>query len=110
MTYCILPAVKQNPTGACVSPEVAGSLTTTGQRAVEPLASLATGTVGVIVELQTAAETKTRLMELGVLAGTVVELVRFAPLGGPLEIKIRGYHLSLRKHEAEQILVRIQSN
>ena len=34
-----------------------------------------------------------------------VELVRFAPLGDPVEIKVRGYHLTLRKHEAEQIFV-----
>jgi ferrous iron transport protein A len=44
-------------------------------------------------------------MEMGLLVGTPVELVRFAPLGDPVEIKIRGYHLTLRKHEAEQIFV-----
>jgi Fe2+ transport system protein FeoA len=44
-------------------------------------------------------------MEMGLLVGTTVELVRFAPLGDPVEIKVRGYHLTLRKHEAEQILV-----
>ena len=48
-------------------------------------------------------------MELGVLAGTEVELVRFAPLGDPVEIRVRGYNLTLRKHEAEQILVRVES-
>ena len=46
-----------------------------------------------------------RLMEMGLLVGTPVELVRFAPLGDPVEIKVRGYHLTLRKQEAEQILV-----
>jgi Fe2+ transport system protein FeoA len=45
-------------------------------------------------------------MEMGMLVGTQVELVRFAPLGDPIEIKVRGYNLSLRKHEAELILVR----
>jgi ferrous iron transport protein A len=44
-------------------------------------------------------------MEMGLLVGTAVELVRFAPLGDPVEIKVRGYHLSLRKHEADRILV-----
>ena len=39
------------------------------------------------------------------IVGTTVELVRFAPLGDPVVIKVRGYNLSLRKHEAEQILV-----
>jgi len=42
---------------------------------------------------------------MGLLAGTVVTLVRTAPLGDPLEIKVRGYHLTLRKTEAAQILV-----
>ena len=45
-------------------------------------------------------------MEMGLLVGTSVELVRFAPLGDPVEIKVRGYNLTLRKQEAEQILVR----
>ena len=46
-------------------------------------------------------------MEMGLLVGTSVELIRFAPLGDPVEIKVRGYHLTLRKHEAEQIFVRV---
>jgi len=45
-------------------------------------------------------------MEMGLLVGTPIELVRFAPLGDPVEIKVRGYHLTLRKNEAEQIWVR----
>ena len=45
-------------------------------------------------------------MEMGLLVGTTVELVRFAPLGDPVEIKVRGYNLSLRKHEADLIQVR----
>jgi ferrous iron transport protein A len=43
---------------------------------------------------------------MGLLVGTGVELVRFAPLGDPVEIKVRGYNLSLRKQDAELILVR----
>lgn len=35
--------------------------------------------------------------------------VRFAPLGDPVEIKVRGYNFTLRKNEAEQILVRVNS-
>ena len=48
-------------------------------------------------------------MEMGLLVGTAIELVRFAPLGDPLEIKVRGYHLTLRRHEAEQIWVTPES-
>jgi Fe2+ transport system protein FeoA len=50
-------------------------------------------------------EPPARLLEMGVLEGTEVEVVRLAPLGDPIEIRVRGYHLSLRKHEAEQIEV-----
>jgi len=45
-------------------------------------------------------------MEMGLLVGTRVELVRFAPMGDPIEIKVRGYNLTLRKHEADQIFVK----
>ena len=46
-----------------------------------------------------------RLLEMGILEGTEVQVVRLAPLGDPIEIKLRGYHLSIRKSEAEQIEV-----
>ncbi len=46
-----------------------------------------------------------RLREMGVLPGTIVRLVRTAPLGDPLEIQVRGYSLTLRKSEAEHVLV-----
>ncbi len=46
-----------------------------------------------------------RLMELGVVPGTAVLLKRFAPLGDPMEIIVRGYSLSIRKEDAKQILV-----
>ena len=42
---------------------------------------------------------------MGLLPGTRVTLVRTAPLGDPLEIKIRGYNLTLRKSEAAHVLV-----
>ena len=46
-----------------------------------------------------------RLMELGVLPGTRVELVRVAPLGDPMELRVRGCALSMRRDEARAILV-----
>lgn len=46
-----------------------------------------------------------RLREMGLLTGTPVKLVRIAPMGDPIEIKIRGYNLTLRKSEAAGILV-----
>jgi len=46
-----------------------------------------------------------RLREMGLSPGTPVTLVRTAPLGDPLEIQVRGYSLTLRKTEAENVLV-----
>ena len=46
-----------------------------------------------------------RLMELGVVPGTEVLLKRFAPLGCPMEIIVRGYSLSIRTEDAGQILI-----
>ncbi len=70
-----------------------------------PLTSLSLGSTAVIEKILIAPEHRSRLLEMGLLTGTPVELVRFAPLGDPVEIKVRGYHLTIRKHEAEQILV-----
>lgn len=46
-----------------------------------------------------------RLMDMGLIPGVEIELLRAAPLGDPLEYKLRGYHLSLRKIEAQGIEV-----
>ncbi len=72
----------------------------------QPLSNLTVGTTAIVTEIKVSPEKRARLMEMGLLMGTRVELIRFAPLGDPVEIKIRGYHLTLRKHEAEQIWVR----
>jgi len=48
---------------------------------------------------------KRKLLDMGVLPGVVFKVVKLAPLGDPIEIKIKGYNLSLRKEEASQILV-----
>ncbi len=71
----------------------------------KPLVALPAGASATVAEIRVPPEHRGRLLEMGVLVGTPVELVRFAPLGDPVEIKIRGYHLTLRNNEAEQILV-----
>ena len=71
----------------------------------QPLTSLPAGSIGVVVAIKVPAENKGRLLEMGLLVGTSVEVVRYAPLGDPVELKVRGYNLSLRKHEAEQIWI-----
>lgn len=68
------------------------------------LAELAVGDSARVVSLgdDEAAE---RMMEMGLVEGTEFSVVRFAPLGDPIEIKTRGYHLSLRRAEAMSIEV-----
>ncbi len=46
-----------------------------------------------------------RLLDMGIIKGTKIEVTKVAPLGDPVDIKVKGYHLSLRKEEAAQILV-----
>lgn len=74
---------------------------------LQPLTALAPGTPAEIVELRVPPLSRPRLLELGLLPGTPVELLRFALLGDPVEVKVRGYNLSLPRHEADHIWVRV---
>jgi ferrous iron transport protein A len=71
----------------------------------QPLTSLALGSAATVREIKVPPQGRGRLLEMGLLVGTAVQLVRFAPLGDPVEIKVRGYHLTLRRQDAEQIFV-----
>ncbi|MEY4489065.1 MAG: hypothetical protein RIQ79_1573 [Verrucomicrobiota bacterium] len=72
---------------------------------VANLAQLAVGASAVVKAYPAAGVAFTRLREMGLLPGTKITLIRTAPLGDPLEIQVRGYRLSLRKSEAEHILL-----
>lgn len=65
------------------------------------------GQSGKIVKLSGEGTFRQRLMEMGLVRGAAVEVIRFAPMGDPVDIKIQGYHLSLRLTEAELIDVDI---
>ncbi|MBM3874035.1 MAG: ferrous iron transport protein A [Verrucomicrobia bacterium] len=69
------------------------------------LSKLALGQQAVLRSFPPAGAAFLRLREMGLLPGTRLILVRQAPLGDPLEIEVRGYRLSLRRAEAECILV-----
>ncbi len=69
------------------------------------LDSLKPGDEAVVRSLDGEPEASGRLMEMGLLPGTQVKVVRYAPMGDPIEIVIRGYHLSLRRFEAAGIVV-----
>ena len=78
----------------------------TAPATLQPLTLVGVGRTATVAEIKLPPESRPRLMEMGLLIGTRVELVRFAPLGDPVEIKVRGYNLTLRKSEAEQIFVK----
>jgi len=46
-----------------------------------------------------------RLMEMGVVPGASIRMIKSAPFGDPLEVRVRGYHLAMRKSEADRITV-----
>jgi Fe2+ transport system protein FeoA len=71
--------------------------------ASETLAVFQAGQRGRIVGFDLPPEQRQRLLEMGMTVGSEFEVVRFAPLGDPVDLKVRGYHLSIRKHEAAGI-------
>jgi ferrous iron transport protein A len=71
------------------------------------LAKLVPGTRARITRLTAAGPMKRRLMDMGLLPGAEVVLLKVAPLGDPLELTVRSYSLSLRKSEAEGIAVEV---
>lgn len=69
------------------------------------LAQVQPGQKSAIVKITGAGGVRRRLLDMGATAGTLVEVERVAPFGDPIEVKIKGYHLTLRKDEAERIVV-----
>jgi ferrous iron transport protein A len=70
------------------------------------LSELKVGDSGRVLSLsQTNREYRRRLLAMGLLPGTEFNVTRVAPLGDPLELRMRGFNLSLRKEEASAITV-----
>lgn len=70
------------------------------------LSELKAGERAVIVQFE-SSELELKLMEMGCLPGEEIVIEQIAPLGDPISVRIAGYSLSLRKNEANQILVSI---
>lgn len=58
-----------------------------------------------VVKLHGEGAVKRRIMDMGITKGVEVTVRKFAPLGDPLEVTVRGYELSLRRADAEMIEV-----
>ena len=70
-----------------------------------PLNTLGNGCAGSVVAVGGDRDLRRRLLEMGFCNGAKVEVVRRAPLGDPIEFRLRGYHLSLREDQAKFVLI-----
>ncbi len=67
------------------------------------LATLNNGEHGKVVALKGDNAVSKRLMEMGIVPGVSLRVIKSAPFGDPLEIRVLGYNLAVRKSEASQI-------
>lgn len=72
------------------------------------LNELKVGEEGVVKKVNAEGKIKRRLFDMGVTPGAQLKFKKVAPLGDPIEITIRGYELSLRKDEADKVLVEVK--
>jgi Fe2+ transport system protein FeoA len=71
------------------------------------LKELRTGQRGKVVKVTGVGIIHRRILDMGITKGTDIEMERLAPLGDPVEVKVKGYHLSLRKEEAANVRVEV---
>ncbi len=60
-----------------------------------------------VVRVEGSGLVKRRMMDLGLLPGTIIKVVGKAPLGDPLDVEVKGFNLSIRRREAFNIVVRV---
>ncbi|MDY5044539.1 FeoA family protein [Phascolarctobacterium sp.] len=72
---------------------------------MKTLKDVAVGDSAIVKKLSGEGALKRRIMDMGVTKGVEIFVRKVAPFGDPIEVTVRGYELSLRKAEAENILV-----
>ena len=72
------------------------------------LNELKVGEKGIIKKISAEGKIKRRLFDMGVTPGASVVFKKIAPLGDPIEVTLRGYELTLRKDEADKVLVEVE--
>ncbi|MFH1036365.1 MAG: FeoA family protein [Pseudomonadota bacterium] len=72
------------------------------------LRRLSPGQTAVVVKITTGGELGRRLRDMGLVPGTPLKVIGRAPLQDPVEIKLRGYNLTLRNNEADHIIVEVE--
>jgi len=71
----------------------------------KPLSDLHPGDEALVFEVLAQGRIRQRLLEMGFIRGARLKVEKLAPLGDPMELVIKGYHLSLRREESPCILV-----
>jgi len=71
------------------------------------LDDLAPGGKATIAGIEGASSFKKRLLEMGLVKGETIEKVKLAPLADPAEYIVKGYHVTLRREEAKDVLIEI---
>ena len=66
------------------------------------------GEVGTVAAVNGTGNVKHRLVDMGVVPGTTVRIMKYAPLADPVEIKVKNFELSLRISEAQMIDIEVQ--
>ncbi|MBD3305630.1 ferrous iron transport protein A [candidate division KSB3 bacterium] len=74
------------------------------------LKSVAPGSRVIVKKLTGHGAVRRRLMDMGIIPGTEIEVLKVAPLGDPVEMKFKGYNLSLRRDEADMVIVEDSAN
>jgi len=74
---------------------------------IKTLNQLKPGERATIVKVGGEGPVRRRILDMGVVSGAEIKVVRVAPLGDPVEFLIKGYNLSLRKSEAQQVQVEV---
>ncbi|MCI8945687.1 MAG: ferrous iron transport protein A [Lachnospiraceae bacterium] len=72
---------------------------------MKTLKEVGCGQTATVKRLNGEGPVKRRIMDMGITKGTAVYVRKVAPLGDPIEVRVRGYELSLRKRDAEMIEV-----
>lgn len=58
-----------------------------------------------VVRLNATGEIRRRIMDMGITKGTIITVDKSAPLGDPIDVTVRGYHLSIRREDAVNVEV-----
>ena len=74
---------------------------------IKTLSSLSPGVKAVIHTFKSDLDLQSRLVEMGILHGVEIRLIKKAPFKGPIVFKIRNYELSLRFNDAKNVLVKV---